>query len=39
MSLRMIYGKSGTGKSQYIFEEVAKKIEENHNKKLYNYKP
>ena len=27
MSLKIIYGKSGTGKSEYIFKEIAKKIE------------
>ncbi|MCI8272568.1 MAG: helicase-exonuclease AddAB subunit AddB [Clostridia bacterium] len=29
MSLRIIYGKSGTGKSEYCYKEIAKKIEEN----------
>ena len=27
MGLRIIYGKSGTGKSEYCFQEIAKKIE------------
>lgn len=27
MSLQIIYGKSGTGKSTYIFQEIAKKVE------------
>ena len=26
MSLQVIYGKSGTGKSTYIFQEIAKKL-------------
>lgn len=26
MSLKIIYGKSGTGKSTYIFNEIAEKI-------------
>ena len=34
MSLEIIYGKSGTGKSTYIFNEIAKKIE-NGNRKIY----
>ena len=37
MSLRIIYGKSGTGKSTYIFNEVAEKIKE--NKKIYIITP
>lgn len=37
MSLRIIYGKSGTGKSTYIFNEIAKKIKE--NKKIYIITP
>lgn len=27
MSLQIIYGTAGTGKSQYIFEQIAKKLE------------
>lgn len=29
MGLRIVYGKSGTGKSQYVFDEVAEKLEDN----------
>lgn len=32
MSLRIIYGTSGTGKSTYIFQEIAKKLNEQNNK-------
>lgn len=40
MSLQIIYGKSGTGKSEYIFEEIAKKIEEGNTKrKIYIVTP
>ena len=28
MSLEIIYGKSGTGKSTYIFNEIARKVED-----------
>ena len=27
MSIRLIYGKSGTGKSEYILKEISKLIE------------
>lgn len=37
MSLRIIYGKSGTGKSSYIFSEVKEKI--NEGKKIYIITP
>ena len=40
MSLQIIYGRSGTGKSTYIFEEIVKKIESNNaNKKIYIITP
>lgn len=39
MSLQIIYGKSGTGKSEYIFNEIAKKIEEGSSKKIYIITP
>lgn len=40
MSLKIIYGKSGVGKSTYIFNEIAKKIEnENIGKKIYIITP
>ena len=38
MSLRIIYGKSGTGKSTYIFNEIAEKIK-NGNRKIYIITP
>ena len=38
MGLKIIYGKSGTGKSTYIFNEIAKKIE-NGNRKIYVITP
>lgn len=37
MSFRIIYGKSGTGKSEYIFEEVKKNI--NGDNKIYIITP
>ncbi len=39
MSLQIIYGKSGTGKSTYIFEEIAKKIESGTSKRIYIITP
>ena len=38
MSLRIIYGNSGTGKSTYIFNEIANKLKEN-NRKIYIITP
>ena len=38
MSLKIIYGKSGTGKSTYIFNEIAEKIK-NNNRKIYIITP
>ncbi len=38
MGLRIVYGKSGTGKSTYIFNEIAKKIE-NGRRKIYVITP
>ena len=38
MGLRIVYGKSGTGKSTYIFNEIAKKIE-NGSRKIYVITP
>ena len=38
MSLKIIYGKSGTGKSTYIFNEIAEKIK-NGNRKIYIITP
>ena len=39
MSLRIIYGNSGTGKSTYIFNEIAEKIKNKTNKKIYVITP
>ena len=36
MGLRVVYGKSGTGKSQFVFDEVAKRLE---NNKIYIITP
>ena len=38
MNLRIIYGKSGTGKSTYIFNEIADKIKQS-NRKIYIITP
>ena len=38
MSLRIIYGNSGTGKSTYIFNEIADKLK-NNNRKIYIITP
>ena len=35
MGLRIIYGKSGSGKSSYCFSEIAKLIDREKN--IYNY--
>ena len=34
MSLKIIYGRSGTGKSTYIFNDIAKKIENKTARKI-----
>ena len=39
MSLRIIYGNSGTGKSTYIFNEIAQKIKNNSKRKIYIITP
>ena len=39
MSLRIIYGKSGTGKSSYIYNEINNKIKENKKEKIYIITP
>lgn len=39
MSLKIIYGKSGTGKSTYIFNEIAQKIKNGVSKKIYIITP
>ena len=39
MSLRIIYGKAGTGKSNFIFEEINKKIKAREKSKIYIITP
>ena len=39
MSLRLIYGKSGSGKSSYCFSEISKLIEEGKANKIYIITP
>ena len=39
MSLQIIYGRSRTGKSEYIFKQIAKKIEEDTKRKIYIVTP
>ena len=39
MGLRIIYGRAGTGKSEYIFNEIKEKIKNNYNKKIYIITP
>lgn len=39
MGLKIIYGRSGTGKSTYIYNEIDKKIRENKDKKIYIITP
>lgn len=39
MSLKIIYGRSGSGKSTYIFNEIANKIENNPKRKIYIITP
>lgn len=39
MGLKIIYGRSGTGKSTYIYNEIDKKIKENNDKKIYIITP
>ncbi len=39
MSLRIVYGKSGSGKSQFIYDEINKKIQSNENCKIYIITP
>lgn len=39
MSLRIIYGRSGTGKSTYIFNEIADKIKKGNSRKIYIITP
>ncbi len=39
MALRIIYGKAGTGKSTYIYNEINEKIKNKENKKIYIITP
>ncbi len=39
MAFRLIYGKSGSGKSSYCFSEVARLIEQEHEKKIFIITP
>lgn len=39
MSLRIVYGKSGSGKSQFIYDEINKKIQSNEKCKIYIITP
>lgn len=39
MSLRIVYGKAGSGKSSFIFEEINKKIKNNEKNKIYIITP
>ena len=39
MGLRLIYGKSGSGKSSYCFSEIARLIEKENEKKIYIITP
>lgn len=39
MSLRIVYGVSGTGKSSYIFNEIAEKVKEDRNSNIYIITP
>ena len=39
MGLRIIYGKSGTGKSEYIYKEINERIKNNEDNKIYIITP
>ena len=39
MPLRIIYGKSGTGKSNFIYNEINEKIKQNEKNKIYIITP
>lgn len=39
MSLKIIYGRSGSGKSTYIFNEIANKIKNSISRKIYIITP
>ena len=39
MGLKIIYGRSGSGKSTYVFNEIAKKIKDKTSKKIYIITP
>ena len=35
MSMRIIYGRAGTGKSEFVFNEIKNKLQENLVQKIY----
>ena len=39
MSFKIVYGRSGSGKSKYIYDEINKKIKENNKNKIYIITP
>ena len=39
MSLRLICGRAGTGKSEFCYKEIAQKINKEKNKKIYIITP
>ena len=39
MSLRIVYGVSGTGKSSYIFNEISEKLKQDRNNNIYIITP
>lgn len=39
MSLRIVYGVSGTGKSSYIYKEISEKVRENRETNIYIITP
>ena len=39
MPLRIIYGKAGTGKSSFIYNEINEKIKQNEKSKIYIITP
>ena len=39
MPLRIIYGKSGTGKSNFIYNDIIEKIKQNEKNKIYIITP
>ena len=39
MNFKIVYGRSGSGKSKYIYDEINKKIKENNKNKIYIITP